>query len=136
MVIYLLLLLLFLYSIFSSKKALGSDTGDSWQGFPISPSIVEIGSVSIGQSQHDMCPFMVFAGLLRFCHLKPQPRRTSVSGTWPARARNFLLGQPSVWATLHLLGCDWWFPAAASCSGVPRDDVWSTAVVSLPTLDL
>jgi hypothetical protein len=53
-------------------------------------------------------PSMVFAGLLRFCHLKPLPRRNSMPGAWPARARDLLLGQQRVWATLRLPNRDRW----------------------------
>jgi hypothetical protein len=53
---------------------------------------------------------MVFANILWFCRHKPRPRWTSVRNEWPARARDLLLGQPRVRATLHIPDCDQWCP--------------------------
>jgi hypothetical protein len=123
----------FFFSIrffFSGKKASKSGTGDNWQGCLLSLYTVEARSMYIHRSQHNTRPSMMFTGLLRFYCLKSWPHRTSVPDAWPARAKDLLLGQSRVWATLRLPGCDRWFLAAACCSGVPRDCTWSSRAVS------
>jgi hypothetical protein len=98
--------------------------GNSLRGFLLSSFTIEARYVSIRWILHNTRPSMVFASILWFCHLKPQPRRTSVRNAWLARARDLLHWQPRVRVTLCLQDRDQWCPV------VYGDGVCSTRAVS------